>query len=161
MLAQLFSIINNISNKEDAIDALATMALGNKGEGTLRVGSLDITNILSMFKKLDTFINNLRKEKTDSNNNSIMSDFYGLVCNSSHPNYDAHDITATFNPNKGIWRGLSAEEVRSNFVLEYDRYAPPLIVTIVMIEALSERIFKSSNINRFNKLDNNLYFEER
>lgn len=160
MLAHLLSIIDNKDLKIEFVkDSLSSMALGNRGNGSLRVGHLDAVNVITMFKKLDNFINKLRSEKSDTYNNSIMSDFYDLVCNSSHPNYDAHDIIATFEPDKEQWRGLSPEDLKYNFVFESARYTPPIILAIAMTEALADIIFNCDMVNCFKKLDSPLYFE--
>lgn len=161
MLAHLLSIIDNKDLKTESVkDSLSSMALGNRGSGSLRVGHLEAVNVTTMFKKLDNFINKLGGKKSDTDNTSIMSDFYDLVCNSSHPNYDAHDIIATFEPDKEQWRGFLPDELKYNFVFESARYTPPIVLAIVMTETLANTIFNSAMVDYFKKLDNTLYFEQ-
>lgn len=161
MLAHIFSLVNNSLDKKLIKNSLISMALGNKGEGSLRIGRVEAVNILTMFKKLDDFINQLKRKGGSSENDMIMSDFYGLVCNATHPNYDAHDITAKFEVDRGYWRGLLPEEFKKNFISESSRYKPPLMVSIIMIEALSKRILKCNTVDNFEKLDNILYFNNQ
>jgi len=159
MLAYLLSLGSN-TDKKFIKDSLCAMALGNKGEGSLRVGKVEAVNILTMFKKLDDFINKLKVKEEKRGGDKIMSDFYSLVCNASHPNYDAHDITAIFEPDKDHWRGILPEEFKNNFISESTRYTPPLMVTIAMIQVLAERILKCDVVGCFKKLNNPLYFEK-
>lgn len=160
VLAYIYYLIEGESSYDDTLRALSNLAMGNKGEGTLRLGTANQVNILTMFGKLENFfseVSNLSNSSTPLM--KVMSDFYELVSNASHPNYDAHDITSTYDVKLGIWRGLAIDEFRSKIVTDLDWYSPPLIMTITCIEVLAQVIAGHPKIKNFSSLDNPLYFE--
>ena len=88
-----------------------------------------------------------------------MSDFYSLVCNASHPNYDAHEMISRINIKKGLWQGLSPEELKKRMITHAPWYTPPLHMTIVMTEHVCQLISSHNKVNNFKKLNNPKYLK--
>lgn len=161
-LAHLYSLLDKNKSESELLDELVKIAMGNRGSSKLRVGYTEITNVKTMFEKLDKLINKWAQESGNTNpkasSDKIMSSFYDVVCNASHPNYDAHDVIGTFDVEKQLWRGFESQEVKKRILSEFNWYSPPLNVAISVIEHLSRSIMKHPKIKSFEKLNNPLYF---
>lgn len=85
------------------------IVFGNRGDSQFRVGTRDSKNIMTMFEKIEKHMKKVfskNEENKDEKIHTLLTDFYALVCNASHPNYDAHNMIGNFDYNKSLWRGL-------------------------------------------------------
>jgi hypothetical protein len=162
VLAYFLSLLNrNNLNEEGLLELLKPLVLGNRGGGDLRAGKYEAVNILTMFDKLESFMCEIRVNSSnpaDPKIDSIMTEFYSLVCNAAHPNYDAHDVSGIFEPDKDWWRGLYPNEFKKRIVEDSAWYTPPLATTIITIEVLTQRIMAHDIVKNFEKLNSSLYF---
>jgi len=162
LLFYFYSVLNENLPNDKLLDKLLNIVFGNKGDGQLRVGTRESVNILSMFEKMDKYIKKLSKklggDKKNKDLSTVMTDFYGIVCNASHPNYDAHDIIGIFDSEEGLWRGLEPKEFKKSMITDAPRYTAPLHMTIVMTELACQLISGHKKIDNFKKLKSLNYF---
>ena len=162
-LAFLYSKLESKISEKEFLDVLVKIAMGNRGNGKLRVGNIDSTNILTMFEKLDKYIKRMIENSNNENRvapiDSAMEDFYDSVCNVAHPNCDAHDVIGLFDYEKGLWQGLEPSTIKERMMTEFNWYSPPLNTTIIMIEYFSNSITNHHKINNFEKLNSPYYFD--
>ena len=162
LLMYLYSLIDTNITPEELSEKFLNIIFGNKGDNQLRVGERDAVNIMTMFEKLDKYMEKIsekNKGKKDKQITTVMSDFYSLVCNASHPNYDAHDIIGKIDKEKSLWQGLSPKEFKERMITHAPWYTPPLHMTIVMIEHTCQLISSHDKINNFEKLNNPKYLK--
>ena len=162
-LAFLYSKLESKISGKEFLNVLVKIAMGNRGNGELRVGNLDSPNILTMFEKLDKHIKTMKKNTNNKNTitpfGSVMEDFYGVVCNVAHPNCDAHDVIGFFDTEKGLWQGLEPSVIKERMITEFNWYSPSLNMTITTIKYFSDFITSHHKINNFEKLNSPYYFD--
>ncbi len=162
MLAYLYSLIDRKMSQDKLLEKFSDLVFGGRGESQLRVGTREIPNVLTMFKKLDGYIKEMRIKSTEHKDaihiDTVMSDFYETICNASHPNYDAHDVIGGFDIGLGAWIGWTPVELREKILKDAAWYTPSLTMTIVMIETLIKMLNKHEKVKDFQLLDNTLYF---
>lgn len=157
VLAYILSLLKEDLLEERLFELVGFLTLGNRGEGDLLVGKNNAINVMKMFDKLDAFIKSCRVSVgSDEKIDTVMSQFYSQVCNASHPNYDAHDVTSTMEAENELWRCLSPDEIRKRITQDYEWFSPPLVLTITTIEALCNEIMQNKKIDFFKKLNNPL-----
>lgn len=161
LLMYLHSLLDQNLSAEELLEKFSHIVFGNKGDNQLRVGTKESVNILTMFEKIEKYmktITSTAEGNKDEQVHTAMTDFYALVCNASHPNYDAHDIIGVFDRDKGIWRGLGPKEFKKEMVDGAPRYKPPLYLTIIMIEYICKLMVVHKKVNSFKELTNPRFF---
>lgn len=162
LLMYLYSLIDMNITSEKLLEKFLNIVFGNKGDNQLRVGKRDAVNIMTMFEKLDAHIKKISEKagkNKDQRMNTVMSDFYSVVCNASHPNYDAHEMVSEIDRERGLWRGLTPEEFKKRMITYASWYTPSLHMTIVMTERACQLISSHNKVDNFKNLNSPKYLK--
>ena len=158
-LGYLLYILNkNISNKE-RLDLFAQLHLGNRWKWELAVWDLEIKNVMTMFDKTEQELDKIFPEWWIGSKSmgKIIREFYELICNCSHPNYNAHAFIWTIEDE---WKYNLFEN--SNFenskAEEFNWYKPAWNTSILTIELISNLIVNHPTIKNFSKIKSRKYF---
>lgn len=155
MLGYIFYTLERDIPKEETLEIFSSLAMGNKEAGSLSLGSCKAVNILTMFEKLELILNKIELETKGKrgliSTGQIMSDFYKDICNSGHPNYNAHLTVGNFD-NNGAWQILKVK--KEEF---WGGYKPHLLTAIAVIIFMCKKIVAHPKVNNFSDLKNKLY----
>ncbi len=164
LLMYLNSLIEQDLSTDEYLEKFSDIVFGNRGDSELNVGERKAVNILTMFEKIEKHMKKISNPKNvkdvDKKTSKVMTDFYTLVCNASHPNYDAHDMIGYLDDQRGLWIGLSVEDFKKRMVDDALWYTPPVTITITMIEYICKLISGQKKINNFNNLPSLKYLEQ-
>jgi hypothetical protein len=161
-LASILDLLEKKLSQKELVEEFKPYALGNKGKGTLRVGTVDAKNVATMIEKADKYMNKMYKETgkdlASAKSNAFFTDFYDVVSNPSHPSIDAHDIVGEIIEEKSIWKGKEPAEVKDMIVTDLLYYQPILVMTPVCIQNICQKILVLEK-DHFAKLKSNKFFD--
>jgi len=159
VLASILDLLEQNLSTENLFNKLQPYVLGNRGEGSFRVGKIEAINVLTMIKKADNYLEKmLKKGPRDSTNrdaNNFFTDFYNMASNPSHPSYDSYELVG-FLHDDGVWKAKKPDEIKKMITEDVDGYGG-LLMSPLFIENICEKIFKIE-IEYFNKLGSQKYF---
>lgn len=160
LLAHLYSLMERDLKPDDYLKCLQQISLGNKiskkDSGKLRIGHIDSVNILTMFETLDRYIAENETESLESR--TPMTDLYGVICNASHPNYDAHSAVRRLGTGDMKWSGLSLAEFKNQIAIDVFWYKPALKLSLITIPFFAKMITDHCSIDGFKLLKSPRFF---
>jgi hypothetical protein len=161
VLAYILDLLEKKLPQEDLLNAICPIALGNRGNGDLRVGTVDAINVMTMLEKADKYLTKLQASKMngkDKNNpGAFFKDFYDVVSNSSHPSFDAYEIIGTLSPGSDLWICKDPDAVKRDILESLLGYGG-LLMTPLFVNSICSKIFDIEKPN-FEQLDSNKYFD--
>ncbi len=158
-LAYILEILEKKLSPEDLSEEMKPFALGNKYKGKLKVGSVEVKNVLTMIEKGNRYLDNMKKEsKARERENEVetfFTDYYDTASNASHPSFDAHEIIGSLEKN-GIWCAKETGRIKNVIVTDLPGYGG-LLMAPLFIANICEKIFELEKDN-FAKVKSKKYF---
>ncbi len=161
-LASILHLLESNLPQVEILEKLKPYALGNKGEGSLRVGIIDAKSVADMMQKADKYMQKmieetkknepLKKERSEN----YFTDFYDIASNPSHPSFDAHELVGGLREG-GVWSANTPEEFKNGLVEWLPGYGG-LLITPLFVVNLCEKIFKIEK-DHFSKVKCTKYFD--
>jgi hypothetical protein len=159
ILAYILDLLDSGATDEELLEKFVNLSMGNKEAGEMSLGSRRAVNVLTMFEKLDRILGKIETSKdVEAMPEKILSNFYKDICNSGHPNYNAH-LPIGFFEEPGIWKAFNVSEFNVQKVEFWGGYMPHFQTAILFIPYLCDKIINHSKINNFSDIKNKLYFE--
>ncbi|MCE9541829.1 hypothetical protein K8R03_04735, partial [Candidatus Kaiserbacteria bacterium] len=159
-LAWILDLLEQELPSEELREKLQPFALGNRGKGNLRVGTLDVPNVATMIEKADKYISNMRTESgTDSEQkgkDTFFTDFYDIPANLSHPSFDAYDLVSSLKDG-GTWYAEEPEETKAKIISHLPMYGGILMSTL-FIQNVCAKIYEKGR-DGFAQVQSELYFK--
>ena len=143
-LALVLDLLEQDLSPEILRERLLPFVLGNKGKGNLRVGSIDVPNVITMLEKADKYVTKMQgKSGGDENKktaNTFFTDFYDIPANLSHPSFDAYDIVGSLK-DEGIWYAEEPDETKRKIISHLPMYGGILMATF-FIQNICAKIYE-------------------
>lgn len=161
-LASILELLEKNLSLKDFVNEFEPYALGNKGKGSLRVGTVEAKSVATMIDKADKYMNKMYKASSRNKNGpqsgAFFTDFYDVVSNPTHPSSDAHEIVGNIIMEKRFWHGKKPEELKNMITEDLLYYAPTLSLIPVCIQNICQKILVIEK-DHFVRLKNKKYFD--
>lgn len=144
VLASILDLLDRKLSADEMFINLKAFALGNRGDGSLRLGNIDAVNVITMIEKADKFFRKLVSEHeldVDKQAQNYFSEFYDVASNPSHPSYDAYRLVGSLVKDEAIWKAKSPSETEQETISSLSEYGG-LLVSPLAIESLCIKIFE-------------------
>ncbi len=159
VLASILNLLEKNLSPEELYKELQPYILGNRGEGSLRVGKFEARSVTTIIEKADKYFKKISKESTNASasedTNNFFTDFYDIPSNLSHPSFDAYELVS-FLQDDGVWKVKEPSEIKKMIVDDIDYYGG-LLMSPLFVKNICEKIFKIE-AEYFNKLESQKYF---
>lgn len=159
-LAAILDMLEKNLPADQLFEQLQPYAIGNKGKGKLRVGSVEATNVMTMIEKANKYMSKMRQanstDKEAAQIDTFFTDYYDVASNLSHPCFDALELVGDLT-DEGIWLAKEPDAVRKGIIETLPGYGG-LLMTPLSIKNICEKILEIEN-EHFSKLGSRKYFE--
>jgi hypothetical protein len=151
-LASIRDLLSSNNSLLEKQDSLMRYVMGNKGNGSFRVGNIESVNVQTMIQKGDKFFQD--HIISDDQKINFFTDYYDNISNFSHPNHDSQSLVSDIVGSKTIMQGT--EQISEFFILEKGDYGG-LLLTPMLIECICADIFDGHKA-QFNEISARLFF---
>ena len=159
MLAYILDLLDSSATDEELLEEFTSLSFGNSNAGGLTLGSRKAIRVGKMFEKLNKVVKEMKVSKgVEPMPEKILWEFYSDICNSGHPNYNAH-LPIGFFEKPGIWRAFNISEFTIQKADFWGGYIPHFQTAMLFIPYLCDKIVNHSKIKNFSDIKNKLYFE--
>ena len=159
-LAYIYEILQKDLSPKDLFREIEPFALGDRGNGELRIGKVEAKNVLTMIEKGNKYLEKIRRETEGGKKNNAVetffTDYYDGASNASHPSFSAHEIVGRLDGFDGVWRAKTPEKI-SNVIAEDLPAWGGLLMTPLFIDNICHKIFELEKGN-FVKIKSKKYF---
>lgn len=161
VLAVILRLLEKDPPREELFKALEPYMLGNRGKGSLRIGTKESVNVQTMIGKADEYLQKLMKDSSNGKDESVegafFTDYYDQASNPTHPSFDAHEMVGGIREG-GIWKAKTPDEIKTDLVENRPHYGG-LLMAPMFIEDLCEKILEIED-KHFQLLKSQKYFED-
>lgn len=159
VLAYLLNSLKQGLSNEELYERFRGLASGNRGSGSMRVGTVDAVNVMTFIQKADKFLADMVKEcdpDTGHDLTKMFTDYYDVASNTSHLTYDAHEIIGEIQ-NGGYWHANTPESIAKLLIEHRPMYGGLLLMPVFTLRIVSE-IFDIEK-DHFAQLKSRKFFE--
>jgi len=155
-LASILHLLESGLTPEEVFEKLKPYALGNKGKGSLRVGTIDTKSVADMLEKADKYMKKMIKEDGGDSAKNYFTDFYDIASNPSHPSFDAHELVGGLKDG-GIWCASHPNDFRRELIEWLPGYGG-LLMAPLFVQNICKKIFEIEN-DYFTEVKCSKYFD--
>lgn len=160
VLATVLNLIERQLPAEELFKELEPHMLGNRGKGSLRIGTKDSINVQTMIGKADKYLQKMIEGASDHEAGSppgeFFTDYYDQASNPTHPSFDAYEMVGDIQEG-GIWKAKAPESIKQDIVENRPHYGG-LLMAPMFIKNLCEKLF-DVEAKHFDTLKSQKYFE--
>ncbi len=161
LLAFILEMFEKRYSDDDLFKKVKPLALGNRGKGNLRIGSIEATNVLSLLESANRYVSNLKAHSSYGKQadviNTFFTDYYDTASNPTHPSFDAHELVGHLVPDKeGIWQVYDPDVFKENLSKELPQYGG-LLMAATFIPHICQQIYDIEG-ERLRTLGSKLFF---
>jgi len=153
VLSSVLDILKQDLSDRDLHEKIKPYALGNRGSGSMRVGTIEVVNVLTMIKKSDNYMKAISKDEKLSN---FFSDFYDVASNPTHPSYDSYEFMGDLKDD-AIWNIKNPNDFKKQLITYRPMYGG-LLLSPIFIELICSEIFDIEKDN-FRKVKSESFFQ--
>lgn len=160
VLASILDILESKLSQEELFKRFQPFAMGNRGKGNLRVGTIDAINVVTMIEKADKYMKKMFTEYSKEPHKNIstesyFTDFYDMASNPSHPSFDAYELVGSL-VDGGIWQAKTPDSIKKQITGYLPGYGG-LLLAPICIQNICNKIFSIEKDN-FSKIKSSKYF---
>jgi len=161
-LAAILDLLQKQLPPEELSEKFLPYALGNKGKGNLRVGTVEAKSVATMIEKADKYMKKMvakqpQEVKDNYSNSKYFTDFYDMASNPSHPSFEAYELVGGLGDDN-FWRAKHPDETKQ-LIIDYLPAFGGLLMSPLCIQLICQEIFSIEKEN-FSALGASEYFKE-
>lgn len=157
VLAAIIDLLERNLPMEEFTEEFISYALGNRGKGTFRLGTVEAKNVVTMMEKADKYMRKiLKKAGKENETDKFFTDFYDVASNPSHPSFDAYELVGSLQGD--VWMANNPDQTKNLIVSNLPGYGG-LLMAPLFVESICKELFGNYG-EHFAEIEAVKYFEE-